>query len=100
MIEVEGAAALGRELEALAERSAILDGQLPPQTALPSCRRLARQLGVARNTVVLAYQHLVDEGYLLARERSGYYVNEDILVGRVRLARSARPSASSIRPRL
>ena len=62
---------------------AILGGHILPGSAVPSCRQLARQLGVARNTVVLAYQHLVDEGYLVARERSGYYVNQDILVGRV-----------------
>ncbi|MBT6274029.1 MAG: PLP-dependent aminotransferase family protein [Chromatiales bacterium] len=61
--------------------SAILDGHIPSGGALPSCRKLARQLGVARNTVVLAYQHLVDEGYLEARERSGYYVSNDILEG-------------------
>jgi len=61
---------------------AILDGNIPPGSAVPSCRRLARQLGVARNTVVLAYQRLVDEGYLSARERSGYYVNSDVLAGR------------------
>ena len=62
---------------------AILGGHILPGSAVPSCRQLAKQLGVARNTVVLAYQHLVDEGYLVARERSGYYVNQDILVGRV-----------------
>ncbi len=62
---------------------AILDGHIPAGSAVPSCRQLARQLGVARNTVVLAYQRLVDEGYLNSRERSGYYVNEDILGGRV-----------------
>ena len=62
---------------------AILDGHIPAGSAVPSCRQLAKQLGVARNTVVLAYQRLVDEGYLNARERSGYYVNEDILGGRV-----------------
>ncbi len=62
--------------------AAILDGHLPAGSALPSGRRLARQLDVARNTVVLAYQQLVDEGYLVARERSGYYVNEDIIKGR------------------
>jgi len=62
---------------------AILDGNIPPGGAVPSCRHLARQLNVARNTVVLAYQRLVDEGYLVARERSGYYVNNDILNGRV-----------------
>jgi GntR family transcriptional regulator / MocR family aminotransferase len=57
----------------------ILGGQIPPGRALPSCRKLAVQLGVARNTVVMAYQHLVDEGYLEARERSGYYVAQDVL---------------------
>jgi GntR family transcriptional regulator/MocR family aminotransferase len=62
---------------------AILGGHIVAGSAVPSCRQLARQLGVARNTVVLAYQHLVDEGYLVARERSGYYVNGDILAGRV-----------------
>jgi GntR family transcriptional regulator/MocR family aminotransferase len=61
---------------------AILDGHIPPSNAVPSCRQLAQQLGVARNTVVLAYQRLVDEGYLSARERSGYYVSDDILQGR------------------
>jgi GntR family transcriptional regulator/MocR family aminotransferase len=63
---------------------AILDGHIPPGSPLPSCRRLAKQLSVARNTVVLAYQHLVDDGYLVSRERSGYYVNEEILAGRVK----------------
>jgi GntR family transcriptional regulator/MocR family aminotransferase len=63
--------------------SAILDGHIPAGNVLPSCRKLALQLGVARNTVVLAYQQLVEEGYLIARERSGYYVNKDILAGRV-----------------
>ncbi|PWG64549.1 2-aminoadipate aminotransferase [Spiribacter halobius] len=57
---------------------AILDGHIPVDVPLPSSRELARQLGVARNTVMLAYQHLVDEGYLLARERSGFYVNPEM----------------------
>jgi GntR family transcriptional regulator/MocR family aminotransferase len=60
----------------------ILDGQLPLDAALPSSRELADQLGVARNTVVLAYQQLVDEGYLISRERSGHFINPDILEGR------------------
>jgi DNA-binding transcriptional regulator YhcF (GntR family) len=52
--------------------SAILDDKLPLEIPLPSSRELARHLGIARNTVVLAYQQLIDEGYLVARERSGY----------------------------
>lgn len=65
--------------------TAILNGNIPVDTPLPSSRKLAQQLDVARNTVVLAYEHLLDDGYLLARERSGYYVNPDILNGQVKL---------------
>jgi GntR family transcriptional regulator / MocR family aminotransferase len=69
--------------------SAILDGHLGANTAVPSSRELAERLRVARNTVVLAYQQLVDEGYLLSRERSGYFVNPAIVSGRA--ARPERP---------
>ena len=46
-------------------------------TALPSCRKMASMLRVSRNTVVLAYDRLVDEGYLYSRERSGYFTTEE-----------------------
>ena len=62
---------------------AITLGNFPEGQRLPSSRKLAEQLSVARNTVVLAYQQLVDEGYLVSRERSGLYVNEDIRAGQV-----------------
>ncbi|MGF1681622.1 PLP-dependent aminotransferase family protein [Photobacterium minamisatsumaniensis] len=53
--------------------------------ALPSCRKLASMLRVSRNTVTLVYDRLVDEGYLLAHQRSGYYANPrtDILSAEV-----------------
>ena len=63
--------------------SAILDEQLPLDKPIPSSRDMAAQLGVARNTVVIAYQQLVDEGYLVSRERKGFFINTDILHGRV-----------------
>ncbi len=63
--------------------AAILDSKLSPHNPLPSSRELAKQLGIARNTVVHAYQQLIDDGYLISRERSGYFVNEKILAGRV-----------------
>ncbi len=47
---------------------------LPVGTRLPSSRRLAETLDVARNTVVFAYEQLIDEGYLVAHERSGVFV--------------------------
>lgn len=63
--------------------SAILDSKISAHNPLPSSRELAKQLGIARNTVVHAYQQLMDDGYLISRERSGYFVNEKILSGRV-----------------
>ncbi len=74
--------------------SAILDGQLPLEVPIPSSREMSVQLGVARNTVVIAYQHLVDEGYLVSRERKGHFVNPGILKGRVaRPEHKAEPAA-------
>jgi GntR family transcriptional regulator / MocR family aminotransferase len=59
--------------------AAILDGQLARDEPIPSTRKMAKSLGVSRNTVVLAYQGLLDDGYLAARERSGYYVADKAL---------------------
>jgi GntR family transcriptional regulator/MocR family aminotransferase len=70
---------------------AILDGRIPVDIALPSSRELSKQLSVARNTVVLAYQHLIDESYLISHERRGYFVNPEILTGRVDTA-SPKPT--------
>lgn len=58
--------------------NAILEGRIPEGEPLPSSRKMAQILDVSRNTVVLTYQALVDDGYLQARERSGFYVNPDI----------------------
>jgi GntR family transcriptional regulator / MocR family aminotransferase len=52
-------------------REAVREGRLPPGSRLPSSRVLARDLGVARNTVADAYGQLVAEGWLTARQGSG-----------------------------
>lgn len=44
---------------------------------LPSCRQLAQQFNVSRNTVFAAYSRLIDLGLLVSRDRSGYYVHPD-----------------------
>lgn len=49
---------------------AILGGLLPAGTMIPSSRDLAAALSISRNTVTLAYQHLVDEGFLESRPPS------------------------------
>lgn len=71
----------GRPLQARLREmvvAAIGDGWLSAETPLPSSRELARKLGVARNTVLLAYQQLVDDEVLEARERSGYFVRPTV----------------------
>ena len=51
-------------------KSAIRAGRLGPAARLPSTRALAADLGVSRNTVMLAYEQLQAEGYVLSRDRS------------------------------
>ncbi len=76
--------------------NSILEGHLALDSPLPSSRKLAKQLSVARNTVVHAYQNLVDEGFLLARERSGFYVNAEILKGRVNTPKQSKLFESKV----
>jgi GntR family transcriptional regulator/MocR family aminotransferase len=71
--------------------SAILDGQLVREEPIPSTRKMAKSLGVSRNTVVLAYQGLLDDGYLAARERSGYYIADKALDAAMPPAKTERP---------
>jgi GntR family transcriptional regulator / MocR family aminotransferase len=54
-----------------AVREAIRAGRLRPGEPLPSTRALARDLGVARGTVVEAYEQLAAEGWLVARHGQG-----------------------------
>ena len=71
---------------------AILARAILPGDKLPSTRALAKQLQVSRNTVILAYQALVDIGYLQPSERSGYRVSEDAPVSQLSHLASDRPS--------
>jgi GntR family transcriptional regulator/MocR family aminotransferase len=52
-------------------RDAVRSGRLPEGLRLPSSRQLAADLGLARNTVADAYNQLVAEGWLVARQGSG-----------------------------
>ena len=62
---------------------AILGHSILPGDKVPSSRALAKQLKISRNTVTLAYQALVDTGYLRPRERSGYVVSEEAPITRL-----------------
>ena len=56
-------------------RHLIASGALPPGTAIPSVRQLARDLGVSLNTVARAYRLLEGEGFLLILDRAGVTVS-------------------------
>jgi len=64
--------------------TAIERGLFTAEARLPSTRQLAALLGVARNTVVNAYQQLIDEGFLVAHERSGIFLAPDLTVSETR----------------
>nr|WP_211283803.1 PLP-dependent aminotransferase family protein [Streptomyces antibioticus] len=55
-------------------RDAVRDGRLAPGARLPATRRLAEELEVSRGTVKAAYDQLVAEGYLTARQGAGTQV--------------------------
>jgi GntR family transcriptional regulator/MocR family aminotransferase len=52
-------------------REAMLSGRLSAGSRLPSTRDLARQLGLARGTVVAAFEMLTAEGYLYGVRGAG-----------------------------
>ena len=54
--------------------AAIEDGSLGPATQLPTVRRLARELGLAVNTVARAYRELELAGLVETRGRQGTFV--------------------------
>ena len=55
-------------------RDDIVSGSLAPLTKLPSKRTVAEECGVSVITVEHTYSLLADEGYITAKERSGFYV--------------------------
>jgi len=56
-------------------RQAVINGQLKPGYKLPSSRALSKQLGVARNSIVMAYEILQAEGIIETRHGAGSFVS-------------------------
>jgi GntR family transcriptional regulator/MocR family aminotransferase len=59
-------------------RTMILNGQLRGDDPLPTTRELSAQLGVSRNTAVLAYERLISEGYIRTKPYVGTFVSPDL----------------------
>lgn len=77
VLDRASATALYRQIEDQL-RGAILSGRLRPGTRLPGVRTLAAELGVARITVVQAYDQLASEGYLVGRVGFGTIVSQEL----------------------
>jgi GntR family transcriptional regulator/MocR family aminotransferase len=73
-LHLELSATRGRNDLVQALHESIRSGRLAAGTRLPSSRSLAKDLGIARNTVADAYGQLVAEGWLTARQGSGTVV--------------------------
>lgn len=59
-------------------RSRIISGRYPAGLKLPASRRIAEELGISRNTVLLTMDHLEAEGYVEAKKGAGTFVTEMI----------------------
>jgi len=94
-LDRSGGVPLGRQIYGQV-RSAVLSGALPAGTKLPSSRAMAARLGVARTSVVTAYEQLLAEGYAEGRHGSGTFVSADVagLTVRRRATRPVKPRAA------
>jgi GntR family transcriptional regulator/MocR family aminotransferase len=71
----------GRTLQeqiCLCIRGSILNGLIGTDGRLPSTRALAADLGVSRTTVLLAFEQLKSEGYIVPKKGSGIYVATEL----------------------
>lgn len=62
-------------------KRSILSGEYKPGERLPSKRVGAQMSGYSIITVENAYKMLIDEGYVTSREKSGYFVENNVFCG-------------------
>ncbi|MEQ1715689.1 MAG: PLP-dependent aminotransferase family protein [Hyphomicrobium sp.] len=59
-------------------RSMIMDGRLRAGDPLPATRELSSQMGISRNTAIIAYERLIAEGYIYTKPYVGTFVAAEI----------------------
>ncbi|MEJ2617023.1 MAG: GntR family transcriptional regulator, partial [Ignavibacteriaceae bacterium] len=57
-------------------RNSILEGKFSTEQKLPGTRSLAKALKISRNTVDLAFEQLLAEGYIYKKRGSGTFISE------------------------
>ena len=82
---------------AVALKTAIRNGSIRSGEAVPGSRDLATDLKISRNTVLIAYDQLVSEGYLDPRPRSGLFVAEALAGQTQSPTGKDRPASTSLR---
>ncbi len=84
-------------------RAAILEGRLLAGARLPATRDLAQQLGVARGTIVSAYEQLAGEGYLRGQRGAGSFVSDRLpdewLIPKRRAVQERKPRTARLSAR-
>ncbi len=78
-------------------RWAILGGKIAEGARLPSTRTLADELGMARNSVLYAYEHLTAEGFLVGSRHGTLVAHLGLTHGKATNAHAAVPAPT---PRL
>ncbi len=78
--------------------AAISSRAVSSDVALPSCRQLGDHLGVSRNTVFAAYSRLIDIGLIVARDRSGYFINPEVFAQPGKTMAQGAEAASATSP--
>ncbi|KAF0104820.1 MAG: GntR family transcriptional regulator / MocR family aminotransferase [Rhodospirillaceae bacterium] len=73
-------------------RRAILEGRLEPGARLPSSRLMAQDLDCARGTVVLAFDQLVAEGYVVSQAGSAMSVAANLPDEMLTVPRTGTPT--------
>ena len=81
-------------------RAEILNGRLCPGARVPSTRDFASQYGLARGTIVNAFEQLRSEGYIEGSVGSGTYVSKVLpeKLFHVALGHTAKPAVQGKRP--
>ncbi|MDR0218904.1 MAG: PLP-dependent aminotransferase family protein [Enterobacteriaceae bacterium] len=81
-------------------RNAIIEGHLSAGTKLPSSRTLAEMMSISRNSVLAAFERLLDEGYLITKPSSGTYVADVIPDQLIQIQQNIKQSAHRSAQRL
>lgn len=77
---------------------AILDGALSPVDPLPSSRSFAKAIGVSRNTISIVYERLNQDGFITAKARRGYFIDENLVREKLNVTPPRRSQERAVPP--